>query len=61
MDNYTLSGFAGYSENYSVGQFDSTQVTQQNLKLIELYVGYNITGTTYSNISNNLYLNFFEL
>jgi hypothetical protein len=61
IDNYTLSGFAGYSENYSVGQFDSTQVTQQNLKLIELYVGYNITGTTYSNISNNLYLNFFQV
>lgn len=61
IDNYVLAGFAGYSENYSVGQFDSSQVTQQNLKLIELFVGYNITGSTYSNISNNLYLNFFQV
>jgi hypothetical protein len=61
IDNYTLFGFAGLNNNYSVEPFNQAQVTQQNLNLIELYAGYNITGSTYSNISNNLYLNFFQV
>ena len=60
IDNYTLFGFSKLINNYSIGSYNSNQVNQQNLNLIELYIGSNITGATYSDIPN-LYLNFFQV
>lgn len=60
IDNYTLFGFSRLTNNYSIGTYRSTQVNQQNLNLIELYIGTNITGATYTDIPN-LYLNFFQV
>jgi hypothetical protein len=61
IDNYTLFGFSGFSQNYFVGTYNSSQATSENLKLIELYIGHNLTGATYSGITNNIYRNFFEV
>ena len=60
IDNYTLFGFVGNNQNYSVGQYHSSQATSSNLKLIELYIGHNITGSTYTGITN-IYLDFFKV
>lgn len=60
IDNYTLFGFVGNNQNYSVGDYSSSQATADNLKLIELYIGHNITGATYTGITN-IYLDFFKV
>ena len=44
LDNYTLYGAAGLVRTYSDNDFDSSQATPENLKLIELYIGEDIDG-----------------
>lgn len=58
IDNYTINGFVGKSKSYLPNGYAAPQLTQSNKNLIELYVGQNITGSTYSGITN-LYENFF--
>jgi hypothetical protein len=58
IDDYIINGFIGNSKSYLPNKFDASQLTTANRKLIELYIGYNITGSTYSGITN-LYENFF--
>ncbi len=61
IDNYILFGYVGRTKTYTVNSFNSSQLTQANQKLIELYIGQNITGATYSGISSNLYHHFFQI
>jgi hypothetical protein len=61
IDNYVLFGYVGRTKTYTVNSFNSSQLTTANQKLIELYVGQNITGATYSGISTNLYHHFFQI
>jgi len=61
IDNYVFFGFVGYSENYFTDSFNQTQVTQENLNLIKLYVGENINDSVYNGLTNNIYLNFFQV
>jgi len=60
IDNFIINGFVGKSKSYRPNIFDSSQLTVSNKKLIELYIGENITGSTYSGITN-LYENFFQV
>ena len=58
IDDYIINGFIGNSKSYLPNKYDAAQLTASNKKLIELYIGQNITGSTYSGITN-LYENFF--
>jgi len=61
IDDYVIRGYIGRSKTYRLNEYNVSQLTPQNQKLIELYVGQNITGTTYSGISSNLYHHFFQI
>lgn len=58
IDDYTLFGFIGDSQNYSLGSYNASQLTASNLNLIKLYIGEEAyTGTT----PTTYYRDFFSL
>jgi len=56
----TASFANAYTNSPSSPNFDASQLTSQNYKFIELYIGENITDPNYVWISN-IYANFFEI
>jgi hypothetical protein len=70
IDDYIINGFVGNSKSYLPNKYDVSQLTTGSTiggvytpgtkDLIKLYIGQNITGTTYSGITN-LYENFFQV
>ena len=60
IDNYILYGLTGTNQFFNDGSFDSAQLTADNYKLIELYIGEHINDLIYAGYPN-LYADFFRV
>lgn len=61
IDNYLLYGISNLSPNFNIQPFSETDVNIINSKLVELYIGHNVTDNVFSNITNNIYIHFFRV